>query len=93
VVAGYAEVLMRRDGSEERGVLVLARLRGLDKENEVVQREKEEILRAIAIESKEEGTWGDLCRDNGIAANKRFYLALGIQFMQQMSGEPQLFSP
>jgi len=36
-------------------VLVLARLRGLDKENEVVQREKEEILRAIAIESKEEG--------------------------------------
>ncbi|KAN0099200.1 Sugar transporter domain containing protein [Hyaloscypha variabilis] len=58
----------------------------MDKENEVVQREKDDILQAIAIESKEEGTWGDLFRDNGIGANKRFYLALGIQFMQQMSG-------
>ena len=44
-------------------------------------------MEAIAIESKEEGTWGDLFRDNGIAAHKRFYLALGIQFMQQMTGE------
>ena len=77
---------MKRDGNEERGLLVLARLRGLDKENKVVQREKDDILQAIAIESQEEGTWGDLFRDNGIGANKRFYLALGIQFMQQMSG-------
>jgi len=77
---------MKRDGNEERGLLVLARLRGMDKENEVVQREKDDILQAIAIESQEEGTWGDLFRDNGIGANKRFYLALGIQFMQQMSG-------
>jgi hypothetical protein len=68
-------------------VIVLARLRGLDKGDQVVQREKEDILQAIAIESKGEGTWGDLFRDNGIGANKRFYLALGIQFMQQMSGE------
>jgi MFS family permease len=78
--------LMRRDGNEERGVLVLARLRGRERGDQVVQREKEDILRAIAIESREEGTWGDLFRDNGIGANKRFYLALGIQFMQQMSG-------
>jgi hypothetical protein len=78
---------MRRDGNEERGVLVLARLRGRERGDQVVQREKEDILRAIAIESKEEGTWGDLFRDNGIGANKRFYLALGIQFMQQMSGK------
>ena len=77
---------MKRDGNEERGLLVLARLRGMDKENEVVQREKDDILQVIAIESQEEGTWGDLFRDNGIGANKRFYLALGIQFMQQMSG-------
>lgn len=70
----------------KRGLIVLSRLRGLDPDNEIVQKEKEAIIEAIQIESKEEGTWGDLFKDNGIAANKRFYLALGIQFMQQLSG-------
>lgn len=79
--------LMRQDGNDERGLVVLTKLRGLEAENEIVQREKDEIMEAITIESKEEGTWGDLFRGNGIAADKRFYLALGIQFMQQMSGE------
>jgi hypothetical protein len=64
--------LMRRDGNEERGVLVLARLRGRERGDPVVQREKEDILRAIAIESKEEGTWGDLFRDNGLARIRGF---------------------
>lgn len=79
--------LMRHDGNEERGLQVLARLRGLSPESETVQSEKDQIMDAIMIEAKEEGTWGDLFRDNGIAANKRFYLSLGIQFMQQMSGK------
>ena len=79
--------LMRHDGNEERGLMVLAKLRGLEPKDEVVQREKDEIMEAIAMESKEEGTWGDLFRGNGMAADKRFYLALGIQFMQQMSGK------
>jgi hypothetical protein len=78
---------MRHDGSEDRGLVVLAKLRGLETESEIVQREKAEIMEAITLESKEEGTWGDLLRGNGIAADKRFYLALGIQFMQQMSGK------
>jgi MFS family permease len=79
--------LMRRDGNEDRGLVVLGRLRGLGAESEIVQKEKDEIMEAIAIEEKEEGTWGDLFKDNGIKAHKRFYLALGIQFMQQMTGE------
>ena len=79
--------LMRHDGNDDRGVVVLAKLRGLDINSEIVQREKDDIMEAITIESKEEGTWGDLFRGNGIAADKRFYLALGIQFMQQMSGK------
>lgn len=78
--------LIRHDGNEGRGLAVLSKLRGLDANSEIVQREKDEITEAIMIEVKEEGTWADLFRDNGIAANKRFYLALGIQFMQQMSG-------
>ncbi|KAF7862561.1 hypothetical protein EAF04_007434 [Stromatinia cepivora] len=78
--------LIRHDGNEDRGLLVLAGLRGVGIDDVGVQKEKEEIMGAIMIEEKEEGTWGDLFRDNGIQANKRFYLALGIQFMQQMSG-------
>jgi MFS family permease len=78
--------LIRHRG-EAAGVEVLAKLRDLNPGNDVVQREKDDILEAIALESKEEGTWGDLFRDNGMAANKRFYLAVGIQFMQQMTGQ------
>jgi hypothetical protein len=70
----------------EKGLVVLSRLRGKPKDDIAVQTEKDEIMEAIRIESKEEGTWGDLFRSNGISAHKRFYLALGIQFMQQMSG-------
>ena len=49
-------------------------------------KEAQEILDALELESKEEGSWGDLFKNGGISANKRFYLALGIQFMQQLTG-------
>lgn len=87
---GTPRWLMRYDGSPECGLVVLGKLSGLDEVHECIQREKGDIMEAIAIESKEEGTWGDLFRDNGIAAHKRFYLALGIQFMQQMTGNGNL---
>lgn len=83
--------LMRHDGNATRGLLVLSRLRGVDVDHSIVQKEKDDIMEAISIEAEEEGTWGDLFRDNGISAHKRFYLAVGIQFMQQMSGEKYLF--
>ncbi|MCJ1472133.1 hypothetical protein MMC13_000780 [Lambiella insularis] len=78
--------LMRHAGAPDQGLAVLARLRGEAPEHPVVQREKDEIVEAIGIESKEEGSWLDLFKGHGIASHKRFYLALGIQFMQQMSG-------
>ncbi len=62
-------------------------MRGKDVGHPMVQREKAEIVEAIEIESREEGSWMDLLRDGGVAANKRFFLALGIQFKQQMSGK------
>ena len=83
--------LLRYNSSPEKGTAVLARLRGSPASHPVVQREKNDILDAIEIESREEGSWLDLFRGAGIAANKRFYLALGIQFMQQMSGESARF--
>ena len=78
-------LLKYRPGSG-KGEKVLARLRGKSIDHPRVQREGTEIVKAIEIESREEGSWMDLLRDGGIAANKRFFLALGIQFMQQMSG-------
>ena len=76
---------LMRHRDTAQGLAVLAKLRGRDEKDELVQMEKEEILEAIAIESKEEGSWADLFKSNGISANKRFYLALGIQFMQRKS--------
>lgn len=78
--------LLRHESSPERGMEVLCKLRNLPATDPIVSGEADAIMQAIEIESKEEGSWMDLFRDGGIAANKRFYLALGIQFMQQMSG-------
>lgn len=79
--------LLRYSASPEKGTALLARLRDKSVDHPAVQREKNDIIEAIEIESREEGSWLDLFRGAGIAANKRFYLALRIQFMQQMSGE------
>ncbi|CAI7639983.1 unnamed protein product [Penicillium manginii] len=68
--------------------LVPAKLRNKPEDDPVVQKEKSDILSAINIESEEEGTWKSLFMDGGCAANKQFFLALGIQFMQQTSGKP-----
>ena len=76
---------MRHDGNPNRGAQVLADLRGLPVSHPTVQHEKKEILEAIAIE--QQGRWSDLFKDGGVRGDKRFYLALGIQFMQQLTGE------
>jgi sugar porter (SP) family MFS transporter len=78
--------LMRHEESPERGQLVLSKLRNKPIDDPIVMSEGNDILEAIQIEAQEEGSWADLFRSNGIAADKRFYLSLGIQFMQQMSG-------
>jgi MFS family permease len=77
---------LMRHRTPAEGLAVLAKLRGRAENDESVQMEKNDIMEAINIEAKEEGSWADLFHDGGIMANKRFYLALGIQFMQQMSG-------
>ncbi|KAJ5889767.1 hypothetical protein N7504_010577 [Penicillium tannophilum] len=78
--------LMLHDSSPERGVMVLAKLRDKPEDDLDVQKEKSDIMTAINIEAEEEGSWKSLFTDGGCAANKRFFLALGIQFMQQTSG-------
>jgi sugar porter (SP) family MFS transporter len=77
---------LMRNGRKAKGRCVLARLRGREVDDVEVKREVDEIEDAIRTESKSLGTWSDLFRDNGVMADKRFYLAVGIQFMQQCSG-------
>lgn len=74
--------LMRHDESPERGLRVLASLRGKAIDHPEVQNEKNQILTALSVEIEEGGAWSDLFRSNGTQAHKRFYLALGVQFMQ-----------
>ncbi|KAL1301941.1 hypothetical protein AAFC00_002400 [Neodothiora populina] len=78
--------LLRHDDSSERGLLVLANLRNKTIDDLTVRKEADDIIEAIELESRVEGSWMDLFRDGGLQTNKRFYLALGIQFMQQLSG-------
>jgi MFS family permease len=78
--------LMFHEPTPDRGLLVLSKLRGRPVGDPDVQREKDDILYAISVESEAEGSWGDLFKDGGYAGHKRFALALGIQFMQQTSG-------
>lgn len=78
---------MLHETSPAKGTEVLAKLRGTTEDDPVVQNEKSDILSAINIESEEEGSWRSLFMDGGCAANKRFFLAVGIQFMQQTSGK------
>lgn len=86
-IYGGQESAERRDRDEGlRGLRVLARLRGKMIEDGQVQREMKAIVDAIRREKREEGTWGSLFRSNGVGADKRFYLAVGIQLMQQLSG-------
>jgi hypothetical protein len=77
---------MFHEASPDRGTLVLSKLRDRPIDHPVVQKEKDEILAAIALESGEEGTWMDLLRNGGTGNCKRFFLAVGAQFMQQTSG-------
>ncbi|KAJ5281389.1 hypothetical protein N7478_006761 [Penicillium angulare] len=78
--------LMLHEPSSERGTIVLAKLRNKPEHDPVVQSERSDIMTAINIEAEEEGSWKSLFTDGGCAVNKRFFLALGIQFMQQTSG-------
>ncbi|KAH8904069.1 general substrate transporter [Coniochaeta sp. PMI_546] len=77
---------LMKNGRQARARIVLARLRGREVDDIEVKREVDEIEEAIRTESKSRGTWSDLWKDRGVMADKRFYLAVGIQFMQQCTG-------
>lgn len=79
--------LLRHVEDKNVGTRVLARLRGTGVEDAGVKREVADILGSLRLEEKEEGTWSDLFKSNGVQAHRRFFLALGIQWMQQMTGK------
>ncbi|KAB5585238.1 hypothetical protein GE09DRAFT_1233531 [Coniochaeta sp. 2T2.1] len=73
-------------GKKATGRVVLARLRGLGVDDESVRAEVEGIEDAVRAETRSGGGWGDLVTDKGSMEDKRFHLAVGIQFMQQCTG-------
>ena len=77
---------MQHDPMPDLGTIVPAKLRGVSFNHPAVQHERADILDAISLEAKQKGSWSDLFKCHGIRGNKQFYLALGIQFMQQMTG-------
>ncbi|KAH8698000.1 general substrate transporter [Talaromyces proteolyticus] len=77
--------LMWNEPHSNRGIAVLAKLRNRPIDHPLVLQEREEISTAIQLESDEGRSWIDLFQDRGVRANKRFHLAIGIQFMQQMT--------
>jgi len=70
----------------DAGIDVLSRLRTLPPTAPSVLAETSAIQTAIDLEGTNAGAWSDLFSSNGMSAHKRFYLALGIQFMQQLTG-------
>jgi len=78
--------LMRHQPKSGLGLAVLAALRGQNDDHPQVRSEADEIREAIAVEETEEGGWLDVFRDGGVKGNARVALAMGIQFMQQMTG-------
>lgn len=78
--------LMYHDATPDRGVEVLSKIRNRPADDAAIQREKEDILYAIAVESEAQGSWKDMFRDGGCQGHRRLMLALGVQFMQQMTG-------
>ena len=78
--------LIFHETTPDRGLSVLSKLRNKPADHPEVQKEKDDILYAISVESEAEGSWSDLIKDGGYSGHKRFALAVGIQFMQQTSG-------
>lgn len=77
---------LMRNGQKSKGRVVLAKLRGMEVDDESVQREVREIEEVMRVEAKDEGGWSGLFTDRGGSEDKRFYLAVGLQFMQQCTG-------
>ncbi|KAL1861349.1 hypothetical protein VTK73DRAFT_7137 [Phialemonium thermophilum] len=78
--------LIFHESTPDRGVLVLSKLRNKPVEHQEIQKEKDDIMYSISVESEAQGSWSDLFKDGGYSGHKRFALAVGIQFMQQTSG-------
>ncbi|KAJ5261395.1 hypothetical protein N7478_011990 [Penicillium angulare] len=69
-----------------RGEVVLSKLRNKPIGHPSIIEEKNEIMGAIELEPADDGSWLALFKDGGDGTDKRFYLSLGIQFMQEMGG-------
>lgn len=73
-------------GQIDRSIIVLAALRGGHPDTPDIAEEMKEIQYAIELESKEQGSWSDCFKDNGISGWSRVVIAFSANFFQQLSG-------
>ena len=70
----------------EQAAINLAALRGDHPDTPAIAAELKEIQYAIAVESREAGSWADVFKDNGVSGFTRVAIAFAANFFQQMSG-------
>lgn len=78
--------LMLHEATSHRGEIVLSKLRNKPTHHPDIIEEKNGILGAIELEHADDDGWLALFKDGGNSTNKRFYLSLGIMFMQETGG-------
>ena len=64
----------------------LAALRGDFPDTPAIAEELNEICYAIAVESREAGSWSDVFKDHGVSGFTRVAIGFSANFFQQMSG-------
>ena len=64
----------------------LAALRGDYPDTPAIMEEMKEIRYVLAVESREQGSWSDVFKDNGISGWQRVAIAFSANFFQQLSG-------
>ena len=64
----------------------LAALRGDHADSPAIAEELKEIQYAIAVESREAGSWSDCFKDGGVSGGTRVAIAFSANFFQQLSG-------
>lgn len=73
-------------GKHELAAYNLAALRGDVPDTPAIAEELKEIQYAIAVESREAGSWSDVFKDGGVSGGTRVLLAFSANFFQQFSG-------
>ncbi|OOF90233.1 hypothetical protein ASPCADRAFT_157188 [Aspergillus carbonarius ITEM 5010] len=76
-----------KEGRNEEALQILSDVYGRPKDHPTILAEQEEILEAIAVETKHGGyKWRNIFKPDEVSTGHRVLLAYGMQFMNQVGG-------